>query len=276
MKTDPQRLRWLPIGEFAAATQLSVKALRLYAEQRLLTPARVDDATGYRYYGSDQVAKGRLIRTLREMGLSLADIAAVVSVGDAAAHRLLNAFAKGQDQHYARQKRAYRAALVQLQPAVAANAPSVTERSRAAMTVVCREFVCDRESFVERYRSECQDLRRTLAFLQLESAGAASCRLIEPLSDEEGRAEIVIPVTPGASLPAGTTFRQQAGARCALITLDVGLAHASQFAAALDTLFDWFDRRGHATLDCPCVSLDEGLGSLRVEISWSFSPTQNS
>jgi hypothetical protein len=76
-------------------------------------------------------------------------------------------------------------------------------------------------------------------------------------------------------LSAGATFRQQASARCAIITLDGGLAHASQFAAALDTLFDWFDRRGHTTLDCPCVSLDEGLGSLQVEISWSFSAIKN-
>jgi hypothetical protein len=151
----------------------------------------------------------------------------------------------------------------------------VTERSRAATTVVCREFMCDRESFVERYRAECQELQRLLASLQLESSGAACCRLLEPLADEEGRVEIVIPVAPGASLPAGITFRQQAGARCALITLDGSLAHASQFAAALDTLFDWFDRRGHTTIDCPCVSLDEGLGSLQVEIAWPFSPTQN-
>jgi hypothetical protein len=49
------------------------------------------------------------------------------------------------------------------------------------MTVVCREFTCDRDSFVERYRAECQDLRRTLASLQLESSGTASCRLIEPV-----------------------------------------------------------------------------------------------
>ena len=71
--------RLLSIGEFAAATQLSQKALRIYDEQRLLLPARIDTATGYRYYSSDQVPLGRLVRTLREMDLSLTDIANVVS-----------------------------------------------------------------------------------------------------------------------------------------------------------------------------------------------------
>jgi hypothetical protein len=40
-------------GEFGAATRLSPKALRLYAEQGLLVPACTDPGTGYRRYHSD-------------------------------------------------------------------------------------------------------------------------------------------------------------------------------------------------------------------------------
>ena len=76
------RVRPFSIGEFAAATQLSQKALRIYDEQRLLPPSRIDAATGYRYYSSDQVTLGRLVRTLREMNLSLSDIASIVSTKD--------------------------------------------------------------------------------------------------------------------------------------------------------------------------------------------------
>ena len=82
MTTPSSRL--LSIGEFAAATQLSQKALRIYDEQRLLPPARIDTTTGYRYYSSDQVPLGRLIRTLREMNLALTDIAKVVAPKDGA------------------------------------------------------------------------------------------------------------------------------------------------------------------------------------------------
>ena len=49
------------IGEFAAATRLSPKALRLYDELGLLPPARVDPDSGYRWYAEDQVERARLV-----------------------------------------------------------------------------------------------------------------------------------------------------------------------------------------------------------------------
>jgi DNA-binding transcriptional MerR regulator/GNAT superfamily N-acetyltransferase len=61
-------------AEFAAATGLSVKALRLYDERGLLAPARVDRATGYRRYTEDQVATAGRIALLRRAGIGLADI----------------------------------------------------------------------------------------------------------------------------------------------------------------------------------------------------------
>jgi len=62
----------LTIGEMARLTQLTPKALRLYDELGLLSPAGVDRRTGYRRYRADQVERGRLIALLRgiEMGLA--------------------------------------------------------------------------------------------------------------------------------------------------------------------------------------------------------------
>jgi PPM family protein phosphatase len=54
------RVRLLTIGEFARASRLSPKALRLYDELGLLRPARVDEYTGYRYYSRDQLEQARL------------------------------------------------------------------------------------------------------------------------------------------------------------------------------------------------------------------------
>jgi DNA-binding transcriptional MerR regulator len=39
----------MSIGEFALRSRLSRKALRLYEGLGLLSPARVDDVSGYRY-----------------------------------------------------------------------------------------------------------------------------------------------------------------------------------------------------------------------------------
>jgi DNA-binding transcriptional MerR regulator len=64
----------IPIGRFAAASRLSPKALRLYDENGVLRPARVDPESGYRYYRLDQIATATAIRLLRTCGMPLAEI----------------------------------------------------------------------------------------------------------------------------------------------------------------------------------------------------------
>jgi DNA-binding transcriptional MerR regulator/catechol 2,3-dioxygenase-like lactoylglutathione lyase family enzyme len=65
----------ISIGQFAALTWLSAKALRIYHEQGILVPASVDPATGYRSYAADQIVVAERISLLRRAGIPLADIA---------------------------------------------------------------------------------------------------------------------------------------------------------------------------------------------------------
>jgi PPM family protein phosphatase len=67
----------LSIGAFAHATRLSPKALRLYDELRLLPPAFVDPASGYRFYDPAQLERARLVAWLRRLGMPLARIRVV-------------------------------------------------------------------------------------------------------------------------------------------------------------------------------------------------------
>ncbi|MEU3380731.1 MerR family transcriptional regulator [Streptomyces caelestis] len=79
----------LTIGTFAARARLSAKALRLYDRLGLLSPAHVDEATGYRYYRAGQVERARLVAMLRQLDMPLARIAEVVAAdGPKAADRL--------------------------------------------------------------------------------------------------------------------------------------------------------------------------------------------
>jgi len=66
------------IGLFAARARLSAKALRLYDRLGLLTPARVDDVSGYRYYRESQIEQARLVALLRRLDMPLARIAEIV------------------------------------------------------------------------------------------------------------------------------------------------------------------------------------------------------
>ena len=61
-------------GEFSKITGLTVKTLRFYHDERLLVPASVDPATGYRYYERTQIERARSIAFLRSLDLSVADI----------------------------------------------------------------------------------------------------------------------------------------------------------------------------------------------------------
>lgn len=268
MTTPSSRL--LSIGEFAAATQLSQKALRIYDEQRLLPPARIDAATGYRYYSSDQVTLGRLVRTLREMNLSLTDIANVVSTKDGGgSETLLAQLAQEIENRYAREKRAYHAALVQLRQPSRAEVPEIVERSRPDTTVAVRPFVANRYDFVEKFRAEGLAANDLLARAGLV-ANEAACALIDPLSDDEGRLEVVIPVQTPSRIPQGINLRQLPAATCATIATDVRHAHASELAGALDALFDWFDRRGHRAIESPLVSIRTDTAGLHTQIVWAF------
>ncbi len=70
----------LTIGEFARASRLSAKALRLYDELGLLRPAVVDPANGYRRYAPDQLETARVVAWSRRIGMPLAEIRAVVGM----------------------------------------------------------------------------------------------------------------------------------------------------------------------------------------------------
>ena len=79
----------LPIGRFARATRLSVKALRHYDELGLLRPAFVDPSSGYRYYRPAQANQAEAIRILRSVEMPLEEIAALLAEsGEPVAKRL--------------------------------------------------------------------------------------------------------------------------------------------------------------------------------------------
>jgi effector-binding domain-containing protein len=63
------------IGDFSRLTLVTVKALRYYDEIGLLKPVKVDQFTGYRYYSAEQLPRLNYILALKDLGLSLEDIA---------------------------------------------------------------------------------------------------------------------------------------------------------------------------------------------------------
>ena len=73
----------MSIGEFARRSRLSPKALRLYDGLGLLSPARVDELSGYRYYEDGQLEQSRLIATLRQVGIPLTTVKDLLALAPA-------------------------------------------------------------------------------------------------------------------------------------------------------------------------------------------------
>ena len=67
------------IGMFASMNRVTIKTLRYYDEQKLLTPVYVDEENGYRYYEAGQIADLHRIIALKNMGFSIEDIRCIVN-----------------------------------------------------------------------------------------------------------------------------------------------------------------------------------------------------
>ncbi|HVX42487.1 MAG TPA: helix-turn-helix domain-containing protein, partial [Mycobacteriales bacterium] len=85
----------LSIGRFAQLTEMTVRALRFYDEVGLFAPEHVDQHSGYRYYGVDQLERAELIARLRRTSLPLDRIREYLDGSDPERVRIL-------DQHRAR------------------------------------------------------------------------------------------------------------------------------------------------------------------------------
>ena len=76
---------YFSIGEISELTGLSNHALRYYDKIHLVTPAIVNEQTGYRYYSYLQLFTLDWVRHLQSFGFSLDEIREILSDVSAAA-----------------------------------------------------------------------------------------------------------------------------------------------------------------------------------------------
>jgi DNA-binding transcriptional MerR regulator len=79
--------KWLSAAECAARTGLTVRTLHVYEREGLLSPPRSDN--GWRRYGHAEIERLSAITSLKELGLTLAQIRTVMSVSPPPLARLL-------------------------------------------------------------------------------------------------------------------------------------------------------------------------------------------
>lgn len=269
---DPTHRRRLTIGEYAAATQLTAKALRLYDEQGLVKPGVVDPASGYRYYHADQVATGRLVRTLRDMNLSLAQIRQVLDTSIGLQPALLRDFLHDAEQRLARERSAYQSAVLMLRSRSADPTAHIEELTAPAEFVALFGFGTNRRSFIE-HALHCRYLRESeLKSARIEMRGDCTFALLEPLTDDDAQVEMMIPIAAETSVTNLTT-RHLPQRRFASVLAQRG-AFLDGFTSSTDALFDWFDRKAVHAIAHPEVVLRTIDDVPHANVRWAFSSNE--
>ncbi|MGV0807799.1 MerR family transcriptional regulator [Mycolicibacterium setense] len=150
----------LSIGDFSRMTQLPVKTLRHYHEVGLLEPDHIDPSSGYRYYTAEQVATAQVVRRLRQVGMPIADVRAVL----AAAPADRNALIGGHLQQLEDQLAATRSAVESLRAILQRpdEASRIHYRSLAAASAAAVTATVDRDELLPWWQGAVGELRATL------------------------------------------------------------------------------------------------------------------
>lgn len=248
----------VPIGQFAALTRLSPKALRLYAESGLLRPARVDPDSGYRYYRLDQVARARLIRLLRAVDMPVAEIARFLHEPSTARLDAYGAALAARQNERERVLRYLRRTMDQEENPMTyevkiKDAPAQQHYVSRSAVVAIGEL----EPFIS---GSLDELMGTV-----EAAGPPFCLFHDAINDEtDGRVEVCVPTAAargeGGLLPAGTV---------AYTVVEGDRAAYPEILSAYDAVADWAKAHGHELAGPPReIYLSAPDEPTRWEIAW--------
>ncbi len=238
----------IAIGQFARATRLSPKALRLYDENGLLPPARVDPDSGYRFYRVEQLREATLIGLLRTAGMPLAQIRRVLD--DPAPVRI-------DEYEAALAGRADRAATdPRLRPTVPEGGAHVRGQDKARRRAAVREPLEAGPGSRSSSRSSTRRLPRSPR--EHEAAGHAFAVYHGEVSEEaDGPVEVGLPVGDAEKrLPAGEV---------AYTVVEGSETDYPEILGAYDAVASWAKANGRELAGPP---REVYLSEERFEITW--------
>lgn len=223
----------MPIGEFARACRLTVKALRHYDEIGLLEPAHVDRKTGYRYYVRTQARDALVIGLLRELDVPLSTIREVLRADPARVAKLLEA-------ERARRLDALRqaqAALASLEHVIhfGLRPPEVEVRSLPALRVARIIGATDGYRHVDDTAALVRALLDSLRESGIAHAPEVMAILPDGLTDDAFRVEVCVPIEREGPVREGITFDTLPAIEAAVVRhigpyATLGVAHHAAYA----------------------------------------------
>ncbi|RKT57357.1 MerR family transcriptional regulator [Saccharothrix australiensis] len=243
--------RLLGTGEFARRSRLSLKALRLYERQGLLTPASVDPANGYRRYGEDQLADARLVRSLRRLDMPLAVVGRIVAAPSGERAALLAAYWSGVEQRFAVQRDlAAHLHVVLTGGKGLSEMYEVKQRDVPGCVVLVEQRHVLQPALSEWIGEAMGRLEKTARAYGGVSGDCLSIYHGEVSEDSDGPVEVAVPIAVAAP-PAEAAARVEPAHREAYLTLRKREVEYPQIASAYDAVSAWVEANGHTVAGSP-------------------------
>ncbi len=237
----------MTIGRLAERTGLSLKALRLYDELGLLPPTRVDPSSGYRYYDAEQLGTARLIGLMRQVGMPLAEIGALLADRDPAR---LRAWWHAVAEEHRDREGVVRYLLTVLDggerpdlPVATRWVPEVTVVSTSAHVLQpdLPRFIPDRLRLLRDHLASCGARAHEIDWTTYHSTST---------SDSAGLVEVCVPFDGSAPPTTEITVRVEPAHHEAYARLAKGQVRPPHIMYAFDAVAAWLAEHGHArTLD---------------------------
>jgi DNA-binding transcriptional MerR regulator len=243
----------LTIGQFARASGLSPKALRLYDLSGLLPPADVDPVNGYRHYTADQLERARRISLLRQLEMPLATVAEVLASTDDEAVSRLDRWWHAQEASMRAKRGTFEFLRTELtRPGQPATSYPVSLREVAETKVATIQRDVDQQALVTTMMTSQDQITRHLRAAGAELAGEAWWifhGVVTP--DSEAPVEVGVPFT-GTVDPAGPiTIRIEPAHTEAFVTVTRDECIFPRIMVAYDAVTAWVRQSGLPEVGSP-------------------------
>ena len=242
---------FLSIGEFSRRSWLSLKALRLYDRQGLLTAALVDEDSGYRRYRESQLATARLVAMLRRLDMPLTEVAKVVAAPGADAAELLKSYWEETERRLASQRELAKHLRIQLSGEEGSfEMYDVKERDVPEQTVLTEQrhlLVAELPGWIE------------TAGTRLMKAAEKRGGVAGPMfviyhgavnEDSDGPVEVCVPVGGDQNDSKDVAVRPESAHHEAYVRITKAQVGFPQILSAYDAVADWIRTHGLTVDDC--------------------------
>jgi DNA-binding transcriptional MerR regulator len=267
---DHTRHSLLSIGSFATATQLSLKALRLYDQLGILKPAYIDPDSNYRYYHLDQLRSATLIRLMRQIDMPLATIRSVLAASPDNAEALITEYqllVEARVEHVRRSVHDLLAYLHEEEPAMAWD---VQVRNVGPQHVVSITRHVKIDQLMDHISGSIRTLNELAQAQGVEPDGLPFGIYHGPVNENDnGPMEMCLPVRGAVTASGEVASKSLPAARLAYVDIMGDDCEFPAILKAYDVVYHWIARNGYQH-DGPPWEIGTGSNSGRMQIAWPF------